>query len=42
LVLFPVQGKGDPSLITDADVDGDGVVDINDLNSVRTRIGLKL
>jgi hypothetical protein len=39
LVRNALQGTGDPSLIGWADVDGDGMVDINDSNAVRKRVG---
>jgi hypothetical protein len=42
LVQSAAQGKGDPSLIGWSDVDGDGVVDINDFNAVRKRVGSRL
>ena len=37
-----MQGTGDPSMIGWADLDGDGVVDINDYNAVRLNIGKHL
>jgi hypothetical protein len=39
LVRNAMQGTGDTSLISWTDVDGDGVVDINDYNATRKRVG---
>ena len=37
-----MQGMGDPSMIGWADLDGNGVVDLNDYNAVRQNIGKRL
>jgi hypothetical protein len=37
-----MQGTGDPSMMGWADVNGHGVVDINDVNAVRIRVGTLL
>ncbi len=37
-----MQGVGDPSMIGWADLDGNGVVDLNDYNAVRQNIGKRL
>jgi hypothetical protein len=42
LVRNPMQGNGDPSPIGWAYVAGDGMVEINDYNAARTRVGSRL
>jgi len=42
LVRNEIQGTGDPSMIGWADLDGNGIVDINDYNAVRKNIGKHL
>ena len=42
LVRNGIQGTGDPSMIGWADLDGNGIVDINDYNAVRKNVGKHL
>ena len=42
LVRNEIQGTGDPSMIGWADLDGNGIVDINDYNAVRKNVGKHL
>jgi hypothetical protein len=42
LLRDAMRGTADPSLVGWPDLDGDGVVDINDYNASRKRVGTRL